>query len=195
MIYVIIPSTKERRPRLEKCIAALKLNTKYPISICTYENEEGCTDVGWVKAVHKMLEGINGLVFILGDDAIVAPNCIAKLYEAYMRLPEKERSEWLLQPNEQFHKGQLATFPFCHSDVLKKYIYKGYNHLYSDTELTCVMINKKRYGYVSAAIVTHEHFLQDGKLLDETYRNTQKFWTEDKVLFIIRQKNNFEPKN
>lgn len=193
MIYCLIPSTKERRPRLEKCVEAIHVKMKYPTAIVTYENEDGCTDVGWVRAVHKTLEGINGVVFILGDDAIVEPECIEKLYEAYQALPDKE--QWLLQPYEQFHKGELATFPFCHSDILKKYIYKGYKHLYSDTELTLMMKSFGRYLIVPEARVDHQHFLTGTVPMDETYKATQSLGNEDAKLFQERVRNNFEPRN
>lgn len=193
MIYVCIPTTKERRPRLQKCIDALRLNTKYPIAICTYENEEGCTDVGWVTAIHKLLEGINGLVFILGDDAIPDPDCIERLYDTYKMLDNKE--EWVLQPFEQYHQGELATFPFCHSDILKKYIFKGYKHLWSDTELTQIMRAKGRFGRVHGAYVDHQHYISDKKLFDETYEKSLKMNDADKQLFQERKAAGFLPHN
>jgi len=191
MIYVLIPSTKERRERLQKCIDAIKVYQKYPTSIVTYENEKDCKDVGWVKAVHKLLDGIKDdqLVFILGDDAIVAPDCIAKLYEAYTALPPDD--EWLLQPYEQFHQGRLATFPFCKAGVLKKYIHKGYKHLWSDTELTLVMQSKNKYGTVKEAKVDHQHFLENTALIDETYKASQALNDEDHKLFEERLKHQF----
>lgn len=192
MIYVLIPTTKERGYRLEKCIRAITEYQTYPTAIVTYQNEIGCEDVGWVKAVHKLLEGINDdqLVFILGDDAIVAPDCIARLYEGYMALPKDD--EWLLQPWEQYHQGELATFPFCKAGVLKKYIHKGYKHLYSDTELTLVMKSKGKYGIVKAAKVDHQHFLKQPELLDNTYKATQALHDADQALFIERAKTEFK---
>lgn len=178
---------------MEKCIAAIQARMKYPTAICTYENEIGCPDVGWVAAVHKLLEGINGIVFILGDDAIVEPECIERLYEVYMSIPDRE--EWLLQPYEQFHKGELATFPFCHSDILKKYIYKGYKHLWSDTELTNIMRAKGRYGKVIDAKVTHVHYLENKDLFDETYAASLNNNGPDHELYNKRKANGFEPKN
>jgi len=192
MIFVIIPTTKERRPRLEKCIEAIHKNTKYPITICTYEQEEGCNDIGWVKALHKMLEGIDGLCFCLGDDVIIAPDCIEKLYETYEKLHNKE--EWVVQPYDLISKGELASLPFCHSSILKKYIYKGYQHNYSDTEFTAIMKMKGRYFTVEDAIADHQHFTVGAKY-DETYRKTHELGTIDKQLFEKRQTNNFEPKN
>ena len=188
MIYCLIPTTKERRPRLEKCIEGIRRNTKYPITICTYENQGG----GWVKNLHEMLEGINGLCFCVGDDAVLAPDCIEKLYEAWLELPNKE--EWLLEPEEQFSHGEIAQFPFCHSDILKKYVYKGYCQNYSDTELTQVMKNKRRYAYVEDAIVDHQHYI-GGAVYDETYKISREGAVDDKVLYEKRLSNNFQPTN
>lgn len=190
MIYILIPSTKERRYRLEKCIDAVKKNTKYPLTICTYENERDCKDVGWVKAVHKLLDGIKDdqLVFILGDDAIVAPDCIDRLADAYYNLP---KGDYILQPYEEFHKGELATFPFTTAGILKKYIHKGYKHLWSDTELTLVTKYLKMYGIVKEAKVDHQHFLTNPNLMDKTYEATQALNDEDRALFEERAKHNF----
>lgn len=195
MIYIIIPTTKERRERLARCLEALKQNTKYPMCIVTYENEAGCTDVGLVPAVHKMIEGIDGLMIMYNDDAIAEPDFVEKLYEAYLEKPEGERDEWMFSPWENFHHGNNAAFPLCHSNVIKKYLYKGYNHLFSDIELTAVMKKIGRYQPVLEAKAHHDHFIRNNDLIDETYKASQSFVDKDQELYHKRLANNFEPSN
>jgi hypothetical protein len=144
---------------------------------------------GWVKNIHKMLENINGVCFCVGDDAILAPDCLEKLMNAYEALPNKE--EWLLEPDEQFSHGAIAQFPFAHSDLLKKYIHKGYFQNYSDTELTEVMKKKGRYLYVPEAKLDHQHFMS-GAVYDETYKLSHSKGQDDQRLFNLRKQNNFE---
>lgn len=183
-MFILIPTTSERRPRLEKCLEAIKAST-IPSIICTMENTGG----GWVKNIHEMLEGINGVCFLIGDDCIIAPNCLEKLQTAYEALPNKE--EWLLQPYEQFSEGKIAQMPFAHSDLLKKYIHKGYFQNYSDTELTEVMKKKGRYLYVPEAKLDHQHFI-GGAVYDETYKLSHERGQDDKILFEIRKANDYQ---
>lgn len=183
MIYIIIPTTKERRERLNKCIESIRLNN-FPVTICIYEGEDG----GYVRAVLNTLQGINGLCFILGDDAILDKDCIKTLYEKYESLDNKE--EWLLQPYEQIQKGNLATMPFCHSDIIKRYLFSGYKHNYSDTELTDRMLAMGRYLPVLEAKINHEHFTC-GAEIDETYKKNNATMEEDRLLYLKR-KNNYD---
>lgn len=180
MIYVLIPTTKERRERLQKCIDAVRNSViDHPITICVYEN----TDGGCVKAEHKMLEGITGLAFILNDDMVVEPDCIQTLLDHY-------EDGLLLQPFEDIHKGDLAVSPFAHTDFLKKYIYPGYVHNYNDTELTEVAQMLGKYKKIEKAVIHHEHFTRGAKK-DQTYEATQSHFAKDRDLFISRKKNNF----
>lgn len=195
MIYIIIPTTKERRGRLARCVDALKQNTKYPICIVTYENEKDCTDVGLVPAVHKMISGINGLMIMYNDDVIAENDFVEKLYEAYLAKPENERDEWMFSPWENFHKGENAAFPLCHTNVIKKYLYKGYNHLYSDIELTQKMKMLGRYQPVLEARAHHYHFLENNNLEDETYKSSQALNGKDRELYLKRLADAFEPSN
>ena len=77
IITIIIPTTKERRSRIDKCLTALKDNAGVPIRIVIYENEDG----GWVGAVHNAISDIGGIVYIMNDDMIIHPNCIKTLLE------------------------------------------------------------------------------------------------------------------
>jgi len=183
-MIILIPTTKERRPRLQKCLEAIWAST-IPCMVVIYENSGG----GWVKNIHKMLENINRLCFCIGDDCVIAPDCLEILLKTYETLPNKE--EWLLQPYERFSEGRIAQMPFAHSDILKKYIHKGYFQNYSDTELTEVMKQRGRYLYVPEAKLDHQHFM-GGAEYDETYKLSHDKGDEDRILFEKRRANNYE---
>jgi hypothetical protein len=182
MIYCIIPTTKERRQRLQKCIDSIRDSVcNEPITICSYENFDG----GWVNATHKLIQDINGIVFLLGDDMVLDKDCIQELWNNY-------ENGFLLQPDEQHHRGNLAVSPFCHTDILKSYLFKGYKHLYADEELTEVMKAMGKYKPVLTAKLDHQHFSNNAAPLDETYKLSQSYFDHDRVLFNERKRNNFK---
>jgi GT2 family glycosyltransferase len=185
IVYICIPTTPGRRDRLQTCIEHIRAND-FPHAILIYENQDG----GCVAAEHNMLQGIDGLVFILNDDMEIAPDCIRKLYEAYMR--EFGGRDGLVQPFEQIHQGKIAVSPFCHSDVIKKYVHRGYIHNFNDTELTEVMKARGKYLYVSEAKMVHRHWTREGELNDETYRLTSAAYKQDQALFEKRKANGFK---
>ena len=182
MIYCLLPTTKERRPRLQTCIDSIRDSVcNEPITICVYENFDG----GWVNATHKIIEGINGVAFLLGDDMVLEPDCIQELWNNY-------EDGFLLQPNEKHHHGNLAVSPFCHTDILKSYLFKGYKHLYSDEELTEVMKAQGKYKPVLTAKLDHQHFSSGQSVFDETYRTSQSYSEHDRLLFNERKRNGFK---
>ncbi|MFA6158882.1 MAG: hypothetical protein WC763_04670 [Candidatus Paceibacterota bacterium] len=196
IVYVCIPTTRERRARLQTCIDHIRVND-FPHVIVLYENQDG----GCVAAEHNMLQGIEGLVFLLNDDMEIAPDCIRRLYEAYRKNAEEMSNvddfekPLMLQPFEQIHKGRLAVSPFCHSSVLKKYVFKGYNHNFNDTELTEVVRAEGRYVFVPEATMVHRHGTEENGLMDETYRMTSATYRKDRALFHERKAAGFIPKN
>ncbi len=183
MFYVLIPTTKERRPRLEKCINAIRESTcQYPFSIITYEND---TDGGWAQALLKMIEGINGVVFLLSDDMIVERDCIQTLYKKYIeRFP---KFDGMAQPYENFGHGQHGDCPMIHTDTLRPFLEIGYQH-YADAEISDRLHKQGKYLVVSEAKVFHEHPSQYPELMDETYRKAHSKQQEDMNLFITRMK-------
>jgi len=176
MIYILIPTTKERKERLAFCLEAVyKSKCKEPFTVCVYENSDG----GWVKALWKMIEGINGLIFNIGDDVIIGPECIQKLFDSY-------KDGFLLQPYDQIQQGKICTNPFCHSDIIKEFLYDGYVHNFADTEMTERIKKLGRYLYVPEAITHHYHFTENKDLMDNTYKASQKYFKQDSELFDQR---------
>ena len=182
MIYILIPTTKERRPRLEKLIESLRVQEFAPaFTVCIHENSSG----GCVKPTHEMLEGINGLVWILNDDMVVSSEAIANLAIDYAAaFPD---NDGLCSPADDIHHGRLCVAPFCHSDVLKRYYHKGYTHNYGDTELTEVMKARKKFLIVPDARVAHEHPINGKAEVDETYKSSQATYSQDEELFNQRR--------
>lgn len=180
-VYVIIPTTPERKDRLKLCIDALNNSTYKPVIVCTYENTLG----GCVEPQLKMLERINGIVFILNDDMIVDKLCIEKLMEKY-------QYGLLLQPDDHIHNGNLATASFAHSDTIKKYLHKGYKHNFNDNEITDRATADGVYTPVLDAKLYHLHFTMNPELVDDTYRASQSFFEQDRALYIKRKQNNYE---
>lgn len=191
MITILIPTTSERKERLAKCVEAINRSVcSVPIIIVSFEN-----NIGWVAAVHEMIKGLDDsdLVFVLGDDAIVAPDCLQILWNSYHS--SSVGNTELFQPDDGFHNAELATFPFCTVHILRKYLYKGYHHLWADNELTMIMKSMRVYIAVKDAKVDHQHFLKDRKLIDKTYADSQSWNEKDRSLFMQRQKDGFKSLN
>jgi hypothetical protein len=183
MIYVLIPTTKERREKLQKCLDAIRDSIcTEPITTCIYEN----SDSGCVEAEHKLFSGFKDdtLAFILNDDMVVEPDCIQKLFDAY---------EWdyVLQPYENTNFGNLASSPFASIKTLRQYIHKDYLHNYNDRELTEVAKMLGIYKKVLDAKLVHEHFSTGATQIDQTYMKNRDSKEKDKQLYELRKSINF----
>jgi GT2 family glycosyltransferase len=179
MIKILIPTTKERRTRLNDCLNAVRDNSNYKHSILIYEGNDG----GYVNAVHKMLEGISGLVCVIGDDMIPQKDWLKYLAEAY--------NDNLVFPDDGISNGKLATAFLCDADYLRKYLHKGYSHLYSDKELTEVSRLLGKLKYVPESKVIHNHW-STGSVKDQTYLSQDETRYKDRELFKSRKLINFE---
>lgn len=178
MITVVIPTTKERRSRLEECLNAVRDNSNYPHSILIYEGNDG----GYVNAVHRMIEDINGLVCVIGDDMIPQKDWLKHLVEAY--------DDNLVYPDDGIQHKNMATVFLCNADYLRKYLHKGYSHLFSDTELTEVSRILGKLKYVPESKVIHNHYIT-GAPMDNTYLSQNETKDKDEALFNERKSNNF----
>jgi hypothetical protein len=159
MVFVVIPTTKERRARLEKCIASLRENAGMPFTLCIYENEPR----GAIIAMHEMLEGITGLVWWIQDDVILTePNTLKRLYDQYQ--------SGVLCPDDGIVHGEIITLPFCLAHWLKEFTFKGYYHNYADREFTDVMKKYNLYKYCPNIKVDHQHWVNGKAERDETYK-------------------------
>ena len=178
MLTVIIPTTKERRSRIDECLNALKDNAGVPIRILTYEN----CDSGWVEAVHTAIEDTGGLVYIMNDDMVIEPNCIKLLLEAW--------DDNVVYPDDGINNGTLATTFLCLADFVKLHLHRGYKHNYSDTEFTEKAKILGKLKYVPEAKLVHKHWTT-GAPKDETYTKNTLTLEQDRALFNERKANNF----
>lgn len=196
MIYVCIPTTKERRPRLEKCLEAIRASVGAPpFTVCLYENEDG----GWVAALQNLVAGLrdDALIFNIGDDVIIQPDCIALLAEefAWKEANGVNPDTLLLQPYEHIHQGNIATNPFCRAGLIKRWLSRAYVHNFADNELTELARAEGTYVYVPKAISEHIHFELDHSLYDETYDRTQRYFIKDQATFQQRKAAGYNPRN
>jgi GT2 family glycosyltransferase len=159
---------------------------KYRVLI--YPNWDG----GWVPAVHNMLEGIDGFVVLLGSDVVVQKDWLKNLWEGFVAgFPLKNG---LAQPFDEINNGKLCQHPLGHSDTIKKYLYKGYTHWYSDNEMTDRAIADDKYVYVPASKIEHKHFINHKAPVDDTYRLVFNRETveKDKKLYFERKQNGYK---
>lgn len=175
MIYILIPTTPERRHRCNELVKSIQENTHdIPYTICVYENNDG----GWVPAVYNALEGINGIVWLLGSDCIVENNAVKTLFDNY-------KEGYVLEPFNEMHNDTLCQHPFGHSDTIKKYLDKRFTHWYSDSYFHLQAKRDGKLLYVPEAKIQHNHFVNGKAEVDETYKTVFNPETieKDRLLF------------
>lgn len=189
LITILIPTTPERRERLAKCIDSIREHTTQPYRLMIYEN----VGEGYVKAIHTLLEGVQGLVWCLNDDVVLKNNALKILTEKFYEL----YPHWngLLQPKDGIQEGNVCTLPFCHSEIMKRFTFKGYHHNFADQEFTIIMNSAGLYTYVPEAEVEHMHWINGKAEKDVTYTDSQVLFEQDQKLFEERLKANFAIKN
>lgn len=189
LLYILIPTTKSRRERLDKCIASIKEHVKTPHAIVTYENSRG----GFVPAIHDMLKGINGVVWAIGDDTIIETDGVDILWQKYHETYPKH--DGVCQPDDCLLHGVVITMPMCHARILEKFTYKGYLHWGADAEFTDIMKANNKYTYVPEAVINHKHWVNGQATMDETYSKNNETNDADVELYKQRKKNGFTPLN
>jgi len=188
-VTILIPTTQERRDRLAKCIDSIRTHTTMPYRLMIYENN----GEGYVKAIHTLLEGVQGLVWCLNDDVVLKNDALKILFDKFDELYPKWNG--LLQPKDGIQEGNVCTLPFCHSSIMKRLTFKGYHHNFADQEFTIIMKASELYNYVPEAEVEHMHWINGKADKDKTYTDSQILFTKDQELFNKRLQNNFQPKN
>jgi hypothetical protein len=190
MVYVCIPTTRERKKRLDDCISAIRSNAGYSnYSIVVYEN----IGEGYQVAVRKMVSGLgDSLVMVINDDMIVENNFLINSYSAYVEKFPNMDGLGSLNDNNMY--VNVAIVPFAPASILYNYIYSGYTHYGGDPELAQIFISKNRFLPIHDAIINHIHPFYDKSnkrpdIVDETYKSTkEKFWDKDNNLFLERRK-------
>ncbi len=185
MIYIVIPTTKERRPQTDRLIASIRENTQeIKHCIVLYENSDG----GWVTALHNALESINGIVVLLGCDTTVGPGWLSILWQAYRKA--YPMGNGVVEGYNELHNGTLCQHPLGHSLVIKKYLDKDFVHNFSDNWMTDRLVEKGLYTYVPDAIIEHHHWVNKKAEHDETYKKVMESFDKDRETYI-RKTNEF----
>lgn len=183
-LYVCIPTTKERRPRLANCISSIHENAGYPHCIVTYENE----GEGFCGPIHRILTGFSygTLVWCIGDDSILTePDTIKRLV---LRLKQAYPDfTGVVQPDDGIQHGRIATMPLCAASTMLQYTHKGYFLNFADNEATERLIAKGKYLYCPEIYVDHQHAVVGKATNDRTYQAGQAKYAEDQALYHQRQ--------
>jgi len=185
LIYVLIPTTPDRRENLSKCLAALQEN-KFPHVVCIFENPR----IGINKALETMWQGINGLMIILDDDRIVAPDFLEILYEKFITaFPNKDG---IAQFCEELNQQRLIGGGLAHTDFYKKNWPTCYFHNFADTEFTMIIQAwNLPYIWVHEAKTEHFHPYVGKSAIDATYQGAFDNYKKDEELFKDRSSHNF----
>lgn len=189
MIYICIPTTPDRHNRLKELIDSIHEHTQnIEHTVVFYPNELG----GWVKAVHRMLEGIDGYVVLLGSDVVVKKDWLRILWDRFIAVfPDGSGAA---QPYDEINRGMLCQHPLAHSRTIKKYLYKGYIHNFSDNDMTETLLRDGKYLYVPESKIEHKHFIIGKAEKDKTYEMVfnKENWEKDHALFLTRKQNGFK---
>lgn len=185
-ITILIPTTPERRERLQQTIQSIREHTTQPYRLMIYENNYE----GYVKAIHTLLEGVDGLVWCLNDDVILKNDALKILSDKFEELYPQHNG--LLQPRDGIQEGNVCTLPFCHSKIMQRFTHKGYHHNFADQEFTLIMKANNLYTYVPEAVVEHKHWINGKAEQDKTYTDSQTRFEKDKELFTNRLNNGFK---
>lgn len=192
MIYVCIPTTKERRERLAKCVASIHENAGTPHAIITYENYRE----GFVGPIHKILEGLrdDALVWCIGDDTILTePDTLKRLEETFRSIyPD---GDGVVNPDDGIQRGAIITMPLCTALTMRRYTYKEYFLNCADNEFTMIMKDRGKYTYVPSVQVEHQHHIVGKAKKDETYSYALSLYPADTELFHKRKARGFLPRN
>ncbi len=173
MIYVTVPTTKERRPRLQKMIDSVRDSDYSNITLVVHEG----TSPGYVQAMYRFIGGIEGLIFLMADDIVLAPDCISKLVEAFQkRFPDGWGCVYPFNPFQGERNIPMGLMP---AKMFRQYWSQEYNHNFVDLEFTDLMKELNLCLYVPEAILEHNHPLKDKSLQDETYAKSQALFKKD----------------
>lgn len=187
IIYIVIPTTAERRPLLARLYRSILDNTEGKYVICVYENFDG----GWVPAVHNALEGLSddALVVLLGSDVVVEKDWLKNLYAAFdERFPNHDGAA---QPYDEINNGSLCQHPLAKAGTIRKYLDREFTHNWSDNLMTDKLKYYDKYLYVPEAKIEHKHWANKKAPMDNTYRVIMESYTRDKEIYD-RKKQEFD---
>ncbi|CAB4151901.1 Glyco_tranf_GTA_type domain containing protein [uncultured Caudovirales phage] len=173
-VYIVIPTTPERRKQTDRLVESIRENTKMPHCIVIYENNDG----GWVPAVHNAIQGINGYVVLLGSDVVVYSQWLETLWATFWQ--QFPNGDGAAQPYDEINNGNLCQHPLAHTDTIRKYLHPSYIHNFSDNEMTERLMAENKYCYVPYAKIEHLHWVNKKAEVDETYKTIMNTYERDR---------------
>ena len=178
MIHILIPTTKQRRERLQKCIESIHQNAGTPHIISTYENE----GEGFVTPCWKLLKDLkpNTVVWCIGDDTILTePDTLKRLLAVY-----DDNNDCVIQPDDGIQHGAIITMPLCSAEtMLRDGIHMEFFLNYCDNIFTEIMVKKGKYIYCSDVFVDHHHWVNNKAIPDETYAVAESKKEQDRLTY------------
>lgn len=183
IITICIPTTHERNERLNELLQSIHENTQdMDYRILIYPNSLG----GWVPAVHKALEDVDGYVVLLGSDVVVKKDWLKNLWEAFIKqFPNRDGAA---QPYDEIHQGGLCQHPLAHADTIRQYLDKDFIHNFSDNWMTEMLTSEGKYLYVPNAIIEHKHFVNKKAKKDKTYEKVFESYAKDQAVYFRKKK-------
>lgn len=180
-VAVLIPTTKERRPRLQTAVHSV-LDTSCIVKpvIMAYEND----GEGYVAALYKMLDILPDdlLVWCLADDVVCEqPGTLDSLVEAFENNASKKNIVVCL--NDGIQCGRIATAPLCTVHTLKKWYDPRFFHNFADTLFTERARAAGSFVYLDHIKITHNHPCVGRAPVDDTYNVAQARWNDDETLY------------
>lgn len=179
MIYILIPTTEERRERFRECVATLQHFAGVPFTVCSYENYRE----GFIKPIHTLLEDLkdDDIVWCIGDDTrLVEPDTLKRLVEKY-------RPGFIVQPDDGIQSGNIITMPLTDAKTMRDGTWPEYFLNYADTEFTIVATALGRYLYCPDIKVEHSHWRNGKAKRDSTYTFADEMCEKDAKLFEERK--------
>ena len=192
MIYICVPTTRERAERLEVLKESLRKYAGIPYVLCTYENYRE----GFIQPIKKILNGLapHTLVWCIGDDTeLTEPDTLKRLaLEFYNRFPH---FDGIVQPNDGIQEGRIITMPLCTARTMMFGQHDGYFLNYADVEFTMIAEAFGKYKYCPDINVQHSHWVNRKAKMDDTYSFAASKDQEDAKLFQERVKLGFKDNN
>lgn len=182
MIYILIPTTEERRERLAKCVASIHENAGVPHIISTYENYRE----GFVKPFHLLLKDLkeDTMVWCIGDDTILTEkDTLKRLLDVYRAT--YPNNDGVVQPDDGIQHGNIITMPLCTAKtMLEKGIYLDFFLNFCDNIFTELMTKEGKYTYCPEIKVEHQHHCVGKAPADETYKYANTQFEKDRQTYI-----------
>jgi len=189
MIYVLIPTTPDRKKRLRGAVASVKRSVcSEPIEIrIDVNNYEGA-----VKALLRLFHSVDGLALFLGDDCEVMPDTIQILHDAYVkRFPDQDG---MCASADAKSLIISLAHPFAHTKTFIEHTHPGYFHNFVDREWFDRMQYRDRYLAVPKARILHNHWSKELSPIDNTYKVGEASSDADGLLYNQRRARNFDMK-